>query len=193
MAISTSRMRSPTEPSAAIAETHAIGQNPPGAWVQTGTGDVALHGSPELPFTFIVPDSLTALQQVAAYWRSQFTTVTVGITGSVGKTTTKETVANVLAQRYVTLRSEGNLNNEIGLPLTLLRLTPEHRARRAGDGHVRAGRDRPAVRAGAPRIGVVTNVGPTHLERLGSIERIAQAKSELVQALPPRRRAALPS
>ena len=170
---------------AAIAEAHAIDQNPPGAWVQAGTGDVALHGSPELPFTFIVPDSLTALQQVAAYWRSQITTVTVGITGSVGKTTTKEIVANVLAQRYKTLWSEGNLNNEIGLPLTLLRLTPEHQRVVVEMGMYALGEITRLCELARPRIGVVTNVGPTHLERLGSIERIAQAKSELPQALPP--------
>ena len=83
------------------------------------------------------------------------------------------------------VRSEGNLNNEIGLPLSLLRLTPQHRTGRPGDGHVRSGRDRPAVPLAQPSIGMVTNVGPTHLERLGTIERIAQAKSELPQALPP--------
>ena len=82
---------------------------------------------PILPITFIVPDSLAALQQLAAHWRARMNVVTVGITGSVGKTTTKEIVADVLAQQYTTLRSEGNLNNEIGLPLTLLRLTPDHR------------------------------------------------------------------
>ena len=135
--------------------------------------------------TFVVPDSLVALQQVAAHWRAQRATVAVGITGSVGKTTTKEIVANVLAQRYNTLRSEGNLNNEIGLPLTLLRLTPEHERVVLEMGMYALGEITRLCELARPRIGVVTNVGPTHLERLGSIERIAQAKSELPQALPP--------
>jgi UDP-N-acetylmuramoyl-tripeptide--D-alanyl-D-alanine ligase len=139
----------------------------------------------ETPRTvFIVRDSLTALQQLAAHWRAQMNAVTVGITGSVGKTTTKETVANVLAQQYVTLRSEGNLNNEIGLPLTLLRLSPEHQRLVVEMGMYALGEIARLCELARPRIGVVTNVGPTHLERLGSIERIAQAKSELPQALP---------
>jgi UDP-N-acetylmuramoyl-tripeptide--D-alanyl-D-alanine ligase len=108
----------------AIAEVRAT--DLPGAWVQVGAGDLTRSGSPMLPFTFIVPDALAALQRLAGYWRAQTATVAVGITGSIGKTTTKEIVANVLAQRYKTLWSEGNLNNEIGLPLTLLRLTPDH-------------------------------------------------------------------
>ena len=85
--------------------------------------------SPELehaPVVFLVENSLAALQHLATQWRSQLPVEVVGITGSIGKSTTKETVANVLATRYVTLRSEGNLNNEIGLPLTLLRLRREH-------------------------------------------------------------------
>jgi UDP-N-acetylmuramoyl-tripeptide--D-alanyl-D-alanine ligase len=169
---------------AAIAEAHAVDQTLPGGWTRVGTGDAALHISPEPPFTFIVSDSLAALQQVAAYWRAQIATVAVGITGSIGKTTTKEIVANVLAQRYTTLRSEGNLNNEIGLPLTLLRLTPEHQRVVVEMGMYALGEITRLCELARPRIGVVTNVGPTHLERLGSVERIAQAKSELPQALP---------
>jgi UDP-N-acetylmuramoyl-tripeptide--D-alanyl-D-alanine ligase len=111
--------------------------------------------------------------------------VAIGITGSVGKTTTKEIVANVLAQRHATLRSEGNLNNEIGLPLTLLRLTPEHRRVVLEMGMYTLGEITRLCELARPRIGVVTNVGPTHLERLGTIDRIAQAKSELPRALPP--------
>ncbi|MCX6031639.1 MAG: UDP-N-acetylmuramoyl-tripeptide--D-alanyl-D-alanine ligase [Chloroflexi bacterium] len=134
---------------------------------------------------FLVPSTLTALQQLSGYWRSQLpAVVVVGITGSVGKTTTKETVANVLTQHYVTLRSEGNLNNEIGLPLTLLQLTPEHERAVLEMGMYALGEITRLSDLARPRIGIVTNVGPTHLERMGSIERIAQAKAELVQALP---------
>lgn len=138
-----------------------------------------------LPLIFIVPDSLSALQRLAASWRQRLPAVAVGITGSVGKTTTKEIVANVLAQRYTTLRTEGNLNNEIGLPLTLLRLTPEHQRVVLEMGMYAVGEISRLCELARPRIGIVTNVGPTHLERLGTIERIAQAKAELPQALPP--------
>ncbi|MCX7668566.1 MAG: Mur ligase family protein, partial [Anaerolineae bacterium] len=78
------------------------------------------------PYLFIMDDALAGLQKLAAWWRSRMPAIAIGVTGSVGKTTTKEIIANVLAQRFVTLRSEGNLNNEIGLPLTLLKLRPEH-------------------------------------------------------------------
>ena len=168
---------------AAIVEARAT--ELPGAWVEVGAGDLTRSGSPMRPFTFIVPDALEALQRLAGYWRAQTTTVAVAITGSVGKTTTKEIVANVLAQRYKTLWSEGNLNNEIGLPLTLLRLTPDHQRVVLEMGMYAPGEITRLCDLARPRIGVVTNVGPTHLERLGSIERIAQAKSELPQALPP--------
>ena len=137
------------------------------------------------PYTFIVPDSLGGLQKLAAHWRERMPAVAVGITGSVGKTTTKEIVANVLEQRYTTLRNEGNLNNEIGLPLTLLKLTPQDQRIVLEMGMYALGEIAGLCRLAKPRIGIVTNVGPTHLERLGCIERIAQAKSELVQALPP--------
>lgn len=133
---------------------------------------------------FIVRDSLLGLQQVAAWWRQQMPAVAIGITGSVGKTTSKEIIANVLAQRYKTLRSEGNLNNEIGLPLTLLRLRPEHQRVVLEMGMYAEGEISQLCKLARPRIGVVTNVGPVHMERLGSVERIAQAKSELPQALP---------
>ena len=136
------------------------------------------------PYVFIVPDSLGGLQKLAAAWRERMPAVAIGITGSVGKTTTKEIVANVLEQRYTTLRNEGNLNNEIGLPLTLLKLTPQVQRIVLEMGMYDLGEIASLCRLAKPRIGIVTNVGPTHLERLGSIERIAQAKSELVQALP---------
>jgi UDP-N-acetylmuramoyl-tripeptide--D-alanyl-D-alanine ligase len=136
------------------------------------------------PYVFIVPDSLGGLQKLAATWRERMPAVAVGITGSVGKTTTKEIVANVLEQRYTTHRNEGNLNNEIGLPLTLLKLTPQVQRIVLEMGMYDLGEIASLCRLAKPRIGIVTNVGPTHLERLGSIERIAQAKSELVQALP---------
>jgi len=142
-------------------------------------------GDPALPLIFIVPNSLAALQRAAAHWRAKLPVVTVGITGSVGKTTTKETAANILSVRYATVRSEGNLNNEIGLPLTLLRLGHEHERAVLEMGMYALGEITELCSWARPRIGIVTNVGPVHLERLGAIEKIAQAKSELPRALPP--------
>jgi UDP-N-acetylmuramoyl-tripeptide--D-alanyl-D-alanine ligase len=133
----------------------------------------------------IVADSLTGLQQTAAYWRRQQRVTVVGVTGSVGKSTSKEVIAAVLSQRYRTLKSEGSYNNEIGLPLTLLRLTPAYERVVLEMGMYDIGEIAQLAEIALPRIGVVTNVGPTHLERLGTIERVAQAKSELPRALPP--------
>jgi UDP-N-acetylmuramoyl-tripeptide--D-alanyl-D-alanine ligase len=136
------------------------------------------------PLCLVVPDSLAALQQAAAYWRRQHNVRVVGITGSIGKTTSKETIATVLRQRYRTLKSEGNYNNEIGLPLTLLHLTSEHARVVLEMGMYDLGEIAELAAIALPQVGVVTNVGPTHMERLGSIDRIAQAKAELPQALP---------
>ncbi|MEJ2208316.1 MAG: UDP-N-acetylmuramoyl-tripeptide--D-alanyl-D-alanine ligase [Anaerolineae bacterium] len=141
--------------------------------------------APDAPLCLVVPDSLAALQQAAAYWRRQHQVRVVGITGSVGKTTSKEIVAAVLGQRYRTLKSEGNYNNEIGLPLTLLHLTSRHERVVLEMGMYDVGEITQLAAIARPQVGVVTNVGPSHLERLGTIERIAQAKAELPQALPP--------
>ena len=158
---------------------------PDGSLRSRGHDTTADPEHPAQSLIFIVPDSLTALQRVAAYWRAELPVVTVGITGSVGKTTTKEIAANVLSIRYATIRSEGNLNNEIGLPLTLLRLRSEHERAVLEMGMYSQGEIAQLCSWAQPRIGIVTNVGPVHLERLGTIERIAQAKSELPRALPP--------
>lgn len=134
----------------------------------------------------VVPDTLIALQAIARAHRAGFPACRViGITGSVGKTTTKELVAAVLRQRYVTLKSPGNRNNEIGLPLTVLEM--DERCERAvlEMGMYDLGEIALLCRIARPLVGVVTNVQPIHLERLGSMDRIAQAKAELVQALPP--------
>lgn len=138
----------------------------------------------QLPACLIVNDSLVALQRLAAYWRRKFSCEVIGVTGSVGKTTTKETIASVLSQRFRTLKSEGNYNNEIGLPLALLHLNPSHEKVVLEMGMYALGEIAELASIAHPRIGVVTKVGRTHLERLGTIERIAQAKSELVEALP---------
>lgn len=138
-----------------------------------------------LPLLLKVPNSLQALQQAAAFWRRQHNVRVVGVTGSVGKTTTKELIAAVLARRYVTLKSEGNYNNEIGLPLTLMHLTSEHERIVLEMGMYDVGEIADLARIARPHVGVVTIVGPVHLERARTMERIVQAKTELVRALPP--------
>ena len=138
----------------------------------------------ELPLCLRVDSSLQALHQVATYWRNQHHPRVIGVTGSVGKTTTKELIAAVLARRYRTLRSRGSYNNEIGLPLTLLQLTSAHERVVLEMGMYDVGEIADLARIARPHVGVVTNIGPVHLERAGSMERIAQAKAELVEALP---------
>lgn len=144
----------------------------------------AAERSSETVAVFSVHDTLTALQTLAGYWRRQHPVEVIGITGSVGKTTTKEAVATVLSTKYVVLKNEGNLNNEIGLPLTLLQLTRNHQKTVLEMGMYALGEIKALCDIALPQLGVVTNVGPTHLERLGSLERIAQAKAELVESLP---------
>ena len=128
---------------------------------------------------------LPALHALAAAWRRRFQPLTVGITGSIAKTSTKEAVAAVLATRYRTLKNEGNENNEIGLPLTVLRLGPGDEALVLEMGMYVEGEIADLVRIGRPRIGVVTAVQPVHLARIGSIEAIELEKGRLVEGLPP--------
>jgi len=134
---------------------------------------------------FVVPDTLLALQRLAAGRRDRRSAKVIGITGSVGKTSTKELVAAVLSARYRVLKNEANYNNEIGLPLTLLQLTRRHQRAVLEMGMYALGEIRTLCEIARPEVGVVTNVGPSHLERLGSLEAIAAAKAELPESLPP--------
>ncbi len=132
----------------------------------------------------LVPDTLKALQSLARFWRRQHKATVIGVTGSVGKTTTKEVIASVLAQDRGVLRSRANLNTEYGLPMCLMELASEHEAVVLEMGMHAIGDIRCLAEVAEPEIGVVTNVHPVHLERLGTIERIADAKAELIDALP---------
>jgi UDP-N-acetylmuramoyl-tripeptide--D-alanyl-D-alanine ligase len=132
-----------------------------------------------------VADPLAALGALAAGWRRRFDPLVVGVTGSIAKTSTKEAIAAVLASRFRTLRNEGNQNNEVGLPLTLLRLGPEHEAAVLEMGMYVGGEIAELARIARPRVGVVTAVQPVHLSRIGSLEAIEAAKGELLEALPP--------
>lgn len=140
-------------------------------------------GPPAVP-AVLVPDSLRALQALAAWRRAALAGPVVGVTGSNGKTTTKDMVAAVLSRRYRVLATRGNWNNEIGLPLTLLQLRPDHEAIVLEMGMRGSGEIARLAQVARPTVGVVTNVGPVHVELLGSLDRIADAKAELVAALP---------
>ena len=140
--------------------------------------------APAAPFCLKVEDTVKALQTIAAFWRSQLKVRTIGITGSVGKSTTKELVFDVLSQRYRTLKSPGNMNNEIGLPLALLRLGRGHQRAVLEMGFYVPGEIAFLCSLAKPQVGVITNVGTVHAERAGSQEAIARGKAELVQALP---------
>jgi UDP-N-acetylmuramoyl-tripeptide--D-alanyl-D-alanine ligase len=137
------------------------------------------------PLCLRVENSLAALQRIARFWRRKFSLRVIGITGSVGKSTTKEVVAQVLSQRYRTLRNPGNLNNEIGLPLTMLRLGPGYERAVLEMGFYVPGEIAFLCDIAQPQVGVVTNIGTVHAERAGSQEAIARGKAELVQSLPP--------
>jgi UDP-N-acetylmuramoyl-tripeptide--D-alanyl-D-alanine ligase len=140
---------------------------------------------PTQPFCLHVEDSLVALQKIAAFWRRQLTLRVIAVTGSVGKSTTKELIGEVLSRRYRTLKNIGNLNNEIGLPLSVLRLSRGHERAVLEMGFYVPGEIRLLCNIALPQVGVVTNIGTVHAERAGSIEVIAQGKAELVEALPP--------
>lgn len=138
-----------------------------------------------IPLCLRVDNTVVALQQIARFWRRKLDLRVIGITGSVGKSTTKEMVAEVLSTRYHTLKSPGNLNNEIGLPLTMLRLSPGYQQAVLEMGFYVPGEIAFLCDIAQPQVGVVTNVGTVHAERAGSQEAIARGKAELVQALPP--------
>ena len=137
------------------------------------------------PVLLGVKDTLLAYQQLATHHRNRFTIPLIAITGSNGKTTTKDMVASVLAQRWRTLKTEGNLNNRIGVPQTLFQLTPRHQAAVIEMGVDQQGQTLRLCDIARPTIGIITNIGPDHLEFLGSMEGSAQAKAELLDKLPP--------
>lgn len=131
-----------------------------------------------------VDNTVSALQQIARFWRRKLDLRVIGITGSVGKSTTKEMVAEVLGTRYRTLKNPGNLNNEIGLPLSILRLGKGYERAVLEMGFYVIGEIAFLCDIAQPQIGVISNVGTVHAERAGSQENIFLGKSELVQALP---------
>jgi UDP-N-acetylmuramoyl-tripeptide--D-alanyl-D-alanine ligase len=131
----------------------------------------------------LVPDTLRALGDIARFHRERFAIPVVAVTGSYGKTTTRALIEAVLGEKFVVLAAQGNFNNEIGLPLTLLRLDETHQAAVLEMGMRGAGQIKYLCEVARPTIGVVTNIGPQHIELLGSLEAIAYAKAELLQSL----------
>jgi UDP-N-acetylmuramoyl-tripeptide--D-alanyl-D-alanine ligase len=132
----------------------------------------------------VVEDTLVALQTLATAVRKRWGKPLVAVTGSAGKTTTKEAIAHVLSGRLRVMRSEGNFNNHFGLPLMLLKLEPEYDVAVIEMGMSHAGEIRALAKIAHPEIGVVTNVAPVHLEFFDSLAGIARAKYELIESLP---------
>ncbi len=133
----------------------------------------------------LVDDTLPALQRLGAAVRRLWGRPLIGVTGSAGKTTTKETIAHILATRYRVLKSQGNLNNHFGLPLQLLKLEPEHELAVIEMGMSHAGEIADLAALARPDCGVVTLVAPVHLEFFDSVAAIARAKYELIESLHP--------
>ena len=139
----------------------------------------------EVPFCILVENTIEALQRIAVVWREKLDIRVIGITGSVGKSTTKELATTVLKQRYRTLKNPGNLNNEIGLPMTLWRLSEGHNRAVLEMGLFVPGEIKFLCDIAKPVVGVITNIGTVHAEKAGSQDEIARGKAELIQALPP--------
>lgn len=132
----------------------------------------------------VVADTLIALGDLARHYRRRFTLPVIGVTGSVGKTSTKEMISSALRGRFNTLANEKNFNNEIGVPLTLFALDSSHRAAVVEMGMRGRGEIARLAEIAEPTFGVITNIGLSHIERLGSRDEIALAKRELFEALP---------
>ena len=170
---------------------HADGAEFAADAVRRGAAGVLLGAMPggasglEGASALVVDDPLAALQELGAAWRDALpATEVVGVTGNVGKTTTKLMAASVLARRFRVQASELNYNNEIGVPLCLLELRPETERAVIEHGMYTTGEIALLCTWTRPRTGIVLNVGPVHLERAGSLDAIARAKRELVEALP---------
>ena len=146
--------------------------------------EAALAGLSRAVPVIRVRDTLRALGDIARFWRVKIGVPVIAITGSTGKTTTKEMTAAILAQTGNVLKTEGNFNNQIGLPLTLLRLNRRQEAAVVELGTNQPGEIGRLTRIAVPDIGVITNIGPAHLEKLKSLDRIRREKSDLFRKMP---------
>jgi len=130
-----------------------------------------------------VNDTKEALFNIASYYRRKFSIPFIGITGSVGKTSTKNAIACILQQKYNVLKTPGNFNNDIGVPLTVFKLEPHHEAAVFEMGMSAEGEIRQLTSIIKPDIGVITNIGITHIEKLGSRQNILKAKLEIIESM----------
>lgn len=154
---------------------------------QMGALGVICEQKPEgcqIPY-ILVEDSFQALKDLAEFYRMQLDLPVVGITGSVGKTSTKEFIAAVLSRKYSVLKTQGNFNNEVGLPLTVLSIRKEHQAAVLEMGISDFGEMHRLSKIARPDICVITNIGQCHLENLGSRDGILKAKSEIFDFMNP--------
>jgi len=181
-----SRTLGPGDLFVALKGGHVDGHDFAEAARQRGAGGllVSRQVAVDLP-QVVVADTLTALAQGAAAWRRRFDLPLAGVGGSNGKTTTKELLAAILRRRGPTLSTAGNLNNHIGVPLTLFRLEPTHAAAVVEMGANHAGEIAALAALAAPTVGLVTNAGAEHLEGFGSLEGVARAEGEMFEALGP--------
>ncbi len=140
--------------------------------------------APDGTAVIVVPDTLLALQRLACWWRQQLTLSVVAITGSNGKTSTKDFTAAVLSQQFSVAATRGNLNNHIGVPLSVLATTPQHTAAVWEMGMNHSGEIAPLCEITKPSYGIITNIGSAHIEFLGSRDAIAEEKAMLARALP---------
>ncbi len=185
-----SRTLVPGEVFFALKGLHFDGHDFLEAAINKGAAGVVIEKEIALPpawpgLAIQVPDTQRAFGHLACYHRLRFELPVIGITGSTGKTTTKELIAAILAQRGNVVKTEKNYNNEIGLPLTLFKISAATKAAVVEMGMRGKGQIAYLAELARPTIGVITNIGLTHLELLGSQEAIAEAKGELIQALPP--------
>ncbi len=168
----------------ALSGPHFNGNDFVGAALNAGAaGALVTALQPARLAQIVVPDTQAALERAARAWRAQFSGPLVGVAGSNGKTTAKEMTAAILSQAGDCLATRGNLNNHIGVPLTLLRLSPEHRFAVIEMGANRAGEVAALVALARPSIGLITNAGAEHLEGFGSLEGVARAEGEMVAGL----------
>ena len=150
----------------------------------TGDGPHPARKAPWKAHLIEVEDPLHAFQELAHAHRRRFTIPVVAVSGSNGKTTTKEMIGAILAESFSVLKTDGNLNNHIGVPQTLLRLTARHEVAVVEMGISRLGEMARLCEIAEPTHGVLTNIGPTHLETLGDLRTVAQAKGEMLERLP---------
>ncbi len=162
----------------------ALHRGAAGAIVELGAGRRWLAHHPTTKPVLGVADPLGALQALAIAHRNRFVLPVIGVTGSNGKTTTKEMTAAILSRRYSVHKSQGNFNNQIGLPLTLLGLTAGHAAAVYELGISHRGELTRLCELARPTIGIITNIGPAHVEFLGDLDGVRAAKAELLDGLP---------